>query len=148
MYAGSLKCLCTLDLNDTHTAAADFIYIFEETEGRNSDVYFFSSLENRIVLRHVKLDTVDGNIYFVHNTYAPFLLRILEDCLERTFFHTQAALDAFVLIDGEWCCLVSGDALYRTVFLTDTAVLAGIVVDDVFNHGLTYAGRTLLVNDV
>ena len=76
--------------------------------------------------------------------YAPFL-RILEDGLKRTFFHTNAALNALILINGEWCVFVSGDTLSRAVFLTDAAPLTAILVNDEFNHGFTYARRTFFL---
>ena len=79
--------------------------------------------------------------------YAPFL-RILEDGLERTFFHTKSALNAFILINRERRILITGDTLSRAALLTNAAAFAGIGIDDVFNHGFTYAGRTFLVDNV
>ena len=77
-----------------------------------------------------------------------FILCVLENGLERTFFHTDAALDAFILIDNEWSVFVARNSTGRAVLLADAAALAGAFEDDVSHHGFAYAGRTFLVDYV
>ena len=68
--------------------------------------------------------------------------------LERTFFHTEAALNALILINSERSILVSRDTLGRASSLTDTAAFTRIIVNDEFNHGNADACRTFFVYDM
>ena len=107
VHTCSLQCLGALYLDDTHTAAADLVDVLEVAERRDVDVHFLGSFQYSIVFRHIKVYAVYGYIHFVHCYAASFPLRILEYGFERTFFHTNATLDTFVLIDNEWSVLVA-----------------------------------------
>ena len=135
MYTCSLQCSGSLYFNDAHAAAADLVDVLEEAERRDVDAHFPGSFQYSIVLRHIKVYAVYRYIHFVHCYAASFPLRILEYGFERTFFHANATLDTFVLIDNEWSVLVAGDGADRAVLLTDAAVLACIVGDDELEHG-------------
>ena len=103
--------------------------------------------------QYAKVYAVNFNVNIFHVHCSPFLF--LNDCLRLTLSDTSSALNTLCGIDCKGCELVTGsdvvcscDSVCGTLLCThtasDTLVLENLELEEL----LTYACRTLLINDM